>query len=300
MIISVSKRTDIPAFYGEWFLNRLDAGYCMVRNPKGKPYRVSLKREDVDGFVFWTKNISPFMGALATVYRRGYPFYVLYTINNYPKSIEPNVPPAEKSIQWMHELKDKYGPNAAVWRYDPIIVTRKPPNVWHLENFRKLAEALARATNEVVISFADITCYGHVQRNMAGINWLELATEEKITMAGQLASIAKEYGMQLTMCCERGVQPEGTRPSHCVDAGRMGQVALRPIVAKITGTRPGCECFFNRDIGDYDTCLHGCKYCYATTDNCLAKRLHGAHDAHGDMLIPLVEGSDTDRVGEVG
>jgi hypothetical protein len=296
VIISVSKRTDIPAFYGQWFLNRLDAGYCMVRNPKGKPYRVSLKREDVDGFVFWTKNIGPFVDALAIVHQRGYPFYVLYTINNYPKSIEPNVPSFEESVQWMHTLRDRYGPYAVVWRYDPIIVTRKPPNMWHLQNFRKLAEAMAGATNVVVISFVDIACYGHVQRHMAGINWLELATEEKITMASQLASVAKEYGMQLTMCCERGVQPEGTRPSHCVDAGRMAQVAGQPVTAKPGKGRPGCGCFLNRDIGDYDTCVHGCKYCYATASAWLAKRLHGAHDAHADMLIPLVEGSDTDRI----
>jgi hypothetical protein len=94
MIVSASRRTDVPAFYGEWFLNRLDAGYCMVRNPSGKPYRVSLRREDVDGFVFWTKDVGPFMEGLVAISQRGYTFYVQHTINNYPASLEPRVPPA--------------------------------------------------------------------------------------------------------------------------------------------------------------------------------------------------------------
>jgi hypothetical protein len=268
----------------------------MVRNPKGKPYRVSLKREDVDGFVFWTKNISPFMEKVAIVHQRGYPFYVLHTINNYPASLEPNVPPYEESVRNMHTLRDNYGPDAAVWRYDPIVITPGMPIEWHLANFRRLAEALRGATNEVVISFVDIACYSHVQGHMAGIKWSELATEEKITMASQLASVAKEYGMQLTMCCERGVQPEGTRPAHCVDADRIARVAGQPVKAKPGKGRPGCGCFLNRDIGDYDTCVHGCKYCYATASGWLAKRLRGAHDAHTDMLIPLVEDSDTERI----
>jgi hypothetical protein len=196
----------------------------------------------------------------------------------------------------MHTLRDNYGPDAAVWRYDPIVITPGMPGEWHVANFRRLAEALRGTTNEVVISFVDIGCYEHVQERMAHVKWSELAVEKKTAMASQLASIAKQYGMQLTMCCEPSMQPKGTRPSHCVDAERFARLVLHPIKAAHGGSRPGCRCFANRDIGDYETCMHGCIYCYATDDHALNKTFHAVHDAGAEILIPLAEGSDKERI----
>jgi len=291
MIVSASRKTDIPAFYGDWFLNRLDAGFCMVRNPRGKPYRVSLRREDVEGFVFWTKDIGPFMDKLAIISQRGYPFVVQHTINNYPAALEPHVPPAGASVQNMSKLGELYGPDAAVWRYDPIVVTPGITAEWHLANFSKLAEALRGVANEAVISFVDD--YKKMARNMAlaGIPWSEPGREEKRRMASQLAAVARENGMQLTMCCEGDFLPEGALPSHCIDATRMGRVCGRPVRAKAKPDRPGCGCCDNRDIGEYDTCLHGCRYCYATNSLVAAQGRHRAHDPHGEMLIPPATGS---------
>jgi hypothetical protein len=291
MIISVSRRTDIFTFYGEWFFNRLDAGYCMVRNPRGKPYRDSLRREDVDGFVFWTKDIGPFMDKLAIIHGRGYPFYVQHTINNYPASLAPHVPPAGASVQNMRKLAELYGPDAAVWRYDPIIHTTLTPWESHLANFAKLAEALRGATNEAGISFVDN--YKKMARNMAlaGIPWSDPGGEEKKRMASELAAIAGANGMQLTLCCEAKSMPESTRPSRCIDATRLARVAGRPLRSKAKPDRPGCGCCDNRDIGEYDTCLHGCRYCYATNSLVVAQERHQAHDPHGETLIPAAAGT---------
>jgi len=284
MIISASKRTDIPAHYGEWFLNRFEAGYCTVRTPPGKPYRVSLRREDVDGFVFWTKDIGPFMDKLAIVHGSGYPFYVQHTLNNFPASLEPHVPPAEASIQNLRRLAELYGPDVAVWRYDPIVITPEMPDEWHLANFRRLAGELRGATNEAVISFVDD--YRKMARNMAlaGIRWIEPGAEEKRRMASSLTSIARLNGMQLTMCCEGDVLPEGTRASRCIDAARMARLSGRPLKAKDKPCRQGCGCCDNRDIGEYDTCIHGCAYCYATNSLTGAQDRHRAHDPIGESM----------------
>lgn len=284
MIVSASKRSDIPAFYSEWFLNRLDAGYSMVKNSGGKPYKVSLRREDVDGFVFWTKNVGPFLESLAIVHGRGYPFYILHTINGYPASLEPAVPPAEVSVLNLRKLAELYGPDAAVWRYDPIVITPETPGEWHVANFARLAEALRGATNEAVISFVDD--YRKMARNMAraGVEWSKQERDEKRVMAAQLAAIARENRMQLTLCCEGDVIPEGARASRCINAARIELVGGPSLSPRPKPCRAGCGCCESRDIGAYDTCVHGCRYCYATNSLDAAEKRHQAHDPSSEFL----------------
>ena len=144
MIVSASYKTDIPAFYGEWFINRLKAGYCCVRNPYGSgSFRVSLRPEDVDGIVFWTRNIGPFLPRLPEVRRRGIPFVVQYTINAYPRALDAAVPDAGRSIEHMKALHGEYGPRVAVWRYDTIVYSSITPPDFHLRNFERIARELA-------------------------------------------------------------------------------------------------------------------------------------------------------------
>src|SRR5512145_694388 len=165
MIISASYRTDIPAFYGDWFNHRLDASYCLVENPySGVPYRVSLKREDVDGFVFWTKNVGPFFPTLAELTRRGYPFLVLYSLNGYPRTLERAVVNAERAVEHLKRVAAEFGPRVPVWRYDPIVFSSETPADFHRRNFERLARLLEGISDEVAISFANI--YQKSRRNL--------------------------------------------------------------------------------------------------------------------------------------
>lgn len=264
MIISASKRTDIPAFYAGWFIEHFKAGYFPIPRAGGACSKIWLAQGVVDGFVFWTKNVAPFMEALALVAQQRYPFYVQYTVNDYPKELEPHVPSVAESVSNIKGIRTAYGVDAVVWRYDPIVITPGMPAAWHVDNFRALAKSLYGATNEVVTSFADIRIYKHVRRRMADMKWLELTTTEKTTLASNLAAIAKQYDMRFTLCCETDVQ--GVCPARCVDVGRLERIAGHSILGKPGPCRVGCGCVANVDIGGYNTCGHGCRYCYATND----------------------------------
>ena len=291
MIISASYRTDIPAFYGDWFITRLDAGFCRTVNPYGRQiHTVRLDRDAVSGFVFWTKNLGPFRAALELVRDRGFPFVVQYTINAYPRALETSVTDAERAIGHMRDLASEFGPRAGVWRYDPVIATSMTSPDWHVDNFTGLADRLAGATDEVVISFAHI--YRKTRLNMDaasrlhGFGWNDPADDEKRALAVRLAAVAADRGIRLTLCSQEAYLVPGAAPSRCIDAERLSDVGGRPVAAPRKGNRPGCMCSESRDIGDYDTCPHGCVYCYAVRTPALARRRHGAHEPGDPLLSP--------------
>lgn len=302
MIISASYKTDIPTFYGEWFMNRLRAGYCRMVNPYGgQRYKISLKREDVDGFVFWTKNIGPFLKYLSEIRDKGYPFIVQHSINGYPRELESRVINYAQTVEHMHVLVREYGPDVAIWRYDPIVFSSLTPPDWHLDNFVKLAQALAGATNEVVISFAQI--YRKTKRNMDAasqefnFDWHDHETimqEQGKAFALELFHIAIKRGITLKVCSQAAFLTEGiVREARCVDAERLMKVAEwfglsseKAIEAKLKGNRKECGCFESRDIGEYDTCPHGCVYCYAVQRRELALQRFKEHDPYGEFLFP--------------
>jgi hypothetical protein len=295
MIISASYKTDIPTFYGEWFMNRLRAGYCRMVNPYGgQRYTISLKREDVDGFVFWTKNIGPFLKSLPEIRERGYPFIVQHTINGYPRQLESRVTNSDHTVEHMHTLASQYGPDVAIWRYDPIVFSSLTPPDWHLDNFTKLAKALAGATSEVVISFAQI--YRKTKRNMdaaakeCNFDWHDhetLMQEQGKAFAVELFHIAREYGITLKVCSQAAfLTPGMVEEARCVDAERLSRVSGGTIQAEKKGNRKECGCFASRDIGEYDTCPHGCVYCYAVQRRDLALQRFKDHDPQGEFLFP--------------
>ncbi len=290
MIISASYKTDIPAFYGEWFLNRLDAGYCKVHNPySGKPFEVSLSKKDVDGFVFWTKNLGPFLPKLVLIHDRAFPFVVQYTINNYPRELEASVVNAATAIGNIKTVAQLYGENAVVWRYDTIVFTSQTPFDFHVENFKVLAEQLCGTTNEVVISFAQM--YRKTEKNLnlasakLGFTWEKPSTEKKHNLLKELFRLAKQNGMQLTICSQPELADGGAGAARCVDAERLSRMVGQSIQAKLKANRVGCGCYASKDIGEYDTCVHGCVYCYAVQSLELAQKRYHAHNPNGESLF---------------
>lgn len=302
MIISASYRTDIPAFYGRWFMNRLAAGYCRVPNPyAGTAHRIALSAEAVDGFVFWTKNLGPFLASLEEVARLGHPFVVQYGINGYPRPLEAFVPNTDVAAAHLRRVADRHGPRVAVWRYDPIIITSATPPEWHIDRVTDLARSLRTCTDEVVVSF--VQPYRKTLRNMGralrrhGWVWRDPAPDEKRDMLRRLAERVADYGMTLRPCTQPTVTPTDVEPARCIDGARLADVAGRTIAHRVKGNRPGCLCAESRDIGAYDTCIQGCAYCYAVTDHETARRRLRRHDPMADILIPMGRASEKTEAG---
>ena len=290
MIVSASYRTDIPAFYGRWFMNRLEAGFCRVTNPYGgAPSTVPLTRAAVDGFVFWSRNLAPFLVPLDEVKRRGFPFILQTTITGYPRALEASVPAAAHAAAQLRAAPERFGSRATVWRYDPILLTSITETDWHFANFVRLAGELRGATDEVVVSFADF--YAKTATNLAaaaerhGFSWRDPDPEEKRALLRRLASVAAENGMALTLCTEPALVGPVVRAARCIDAERLSDIAGRPVVAREKGNRPGCACAESRDIGAYDSCPQGCVYCYAVRNRTAVQRNRARHDAEGEALI---------------
>jgi hypothetical protein len=279
MIISASYRSDIPAFHGDWFLAALAAGEVAVANPYSqRPYLVDLRPDAVDGYVFWTRNARPFARALAAVAARGKPFVVQYTILGYPRAIDTHVIDPRLAIENARAIAAAYGRRVVVWRYDPILLTPETETGWHRINFTRLADALAGIADEVVVSFAQL--YAKSARNLAkaGIAWRAPELAEQAGLVADLGAIAAERGIALSLCTQPALAAASGGPgARCVDAARLADIAGRPIAAATKGNRPGCLCAQSRDIGAYDSCVHGCRYCYAVADHeAVQRRLRAA------------------------
>jgi len=290
VIVSASYRTDIPAFYADWFMRRLAAGHCRVANPYGgSDYEVLLTPEAVDGFVFWTRNMRPLLPHLDAI-RRVAPFVVQFTLTGYPRALESSVIGVEEGVAQLSELRDRFGPRAAVWRYDPVVFAAGMDAETHCDGFARLARGLAGAVDEVVLSV--VTPYKKTRRNLDraarrhGFAWHDPPPEEKQELLSRLAAIGADRGMAPTLCSQPELLVPGLGEARCVDARRLSDVAERPIAARESGNRPGCRCALSRDIGAYDTCPHGCVYCYAVADRNRAVANFRAHDPEAECLMP--------------
>jgi hypothetical protein len=285
MIISASRRTDLPAFYGAWFLERVRAGCCEVPNPFNprQVSRVSLRPDDVDAFVFWTKDPAPFLGALDELDGRGFRYYFQFTLNPYGAPLEPRLPGLEARIGTFLRLAERLGPRRVLWRYDPIVVSEATPPGWHAEQFALLAERLRGATTRATISL--MVPYRKTVRRTAGTERFaprSPGAEEVATLVGELGKAAAREGISLRSCA--GGLP-GIEPGSCVDALLVRELWGVPAsVKKDSGQRPECRCAASRDIGVNDTCVHGCLYCYATRSQALAERRLAEHESNDSML----------------
>lgn len=295
MIVSASYRTDIPAFYGRWFLNRFRAGWVKAVNPYGRRISTIPLRTGIDGYVFWSRNAAPFQDALDEVRAAGYPFILHHTVTGYPRRLERSVIDPARAIAVIRDLAARHGPGAVVWRYDPVLISSLTPPSWHLDTFAALADSLAGAVDEVVVSFASL--YRKTERNLtlaaaAGerFDWVDPSRTEKQALLTRFVGLAAARGIGVSLCAQPELVVPGAAPGRCIDAGRLERVAAgwghpRSVPARSKGTRPGCQCHESRDIGEYDTCPHGCAYCYAVGSRELARRRFAEHDPDSEFLF---------------
>jgi len=278
MIVSASRRTDIPACYSDWFLRCIAEGYALVRNPLNahQVRRVDLSPEAVDGFVFWTKNPAPLLDKLDAL--SIYPYYFQFTLNAYGADVEPGLPPLGARVDTFRALSERIGKERIVWRYDPILLTPKYDMRFHTQQFERLTRSLAGCTELCTISFLDF--YPKIAAAVRELAVVEPLPEQRRELGGRLAKIAAAYGLRVDACAEdMDFADIGIGCARCVDAERLSRIAERPIkAAKDKNQRPACGCAASVDIGAYDTCPHGCRYCYATHS---LKAVRHSADAYG-------------------
>ena len=291
MILSVSRRCDIPAFFGKWFLNRLKEGFVCVRNPYNRHSvsKILLGSQTVDCIVFWTKNAAPFLQYLPQIDDLGYRYYFQFTVTPYGKEIEKNVGDKEKIIQTFHTLSDKIGKECAVWRYDPILLASGISVDWHIEQFRKMCEKMQNATERVVISFLD------EYQKLDKTKFRSPNEEEMLEIGTAFAEITKEYGLHIQTCAEK-ISILGIEKSACIDKTLIERICRTISVKKDQSQRSECLCAESIDIGEYDTCTHFCEYCYANNHEKTIEKKMTLHDENSPLLIGNIEPNDSVHV----
>lgn len=293
MIISASRRTDIPAFYSKWFINRIKDGFVMVRNPINPKQisKISLSPDVVDCIVFWTKNAKPIIEYL-DILDKNYMYYFQYTLNAYLNDIESNVEPLEKRIDTIKQLSNKIGASRVIWRYDPILITEKYSIEWHIKQFEKLASSLQNHVKTCVFSFIDI--YDKISSSMKKINARTLNQNEIDLIASEFSKIAKKYGLSLKTCSEEiDLSQYDISHSCCIDPVLISELLNCDLITKKDANqRLICGCVESIDIGQYNTCLNGCKYCYANYSYDSVIKNCSKHNIDSPLLIDVVNLED--------
>jgi DNA repair photolyase len=274
MVISASRRTDIPAFYSRWFMERIKVGTVDVANPfnPNQIRHVDLRPESVHAIVFWTRNPRPLTKFLPELDLMGYRYYFLYTITNYPKEIEPNVPSLKKTIETFKMLSDIIGPDRAIWRYDPIILSSITNADFHRGNFLQLALCLEGLSNRIIISFLNF--YKKTERRLndlsanKGIEWNnEHSVGTDLYFMKELKEISDSYGFTIHSCAEEHeLKLYQINPGRCIDNDLLNRLfGLSLPHRKDVAQREKCLCDTSVDIGAYNTCGYRCIYCYANS-----------------------------------
>jgi len=292
MLISASRRTDIPAFYADWFMNRLEAGFVLTRNPFNSRQirRVELRPDAVEAIVFWTRNPSRLQPHLDRLDALGYRYYFQFTLTGYPRALERATPALPRAIRVFQSLSERLGPERVIWRYDPILLTNLTPPAEHLRLFGFLARVLAGHTRRVVISFADFSSRIAANlRKVPDLTWEDITAQpaQLFELAARLAELARAQGMQIQTCAEALDLGEfGIAQGKCIDEELLGELFdLRLSPAKDPGQRKACRCIRSVDIGAYDSCPHGCIYCYASTRQQATQANYHRHDPRSSFLV---------------
>ena len=283
MILSASRRTDIPAFYADWFMRRIDAGFVLTRNPMNHAQlsRIPLSPETVDAIVFWTKDPQPMLGRLPELDAAGYRYYFQFTLTPYGRTLERGLRDKAEILNTFAALARCIGRERVVWRYDPIILNDTLNVGWHREQFARMCGRLAACTDTVTISFVDLyaKCRSPLLR--------EITPDEMTELAGFIGETARAHGLRVTACCEKAdLTPCGIERAACIDKARLEKLCGGPLaLAPDKNQRAGCGCVQSVDIGMYNTCLNGCVYCYANRSPSAAARQHARHDPAAPLLI---------------
>ena len=289
MILSIDYRTDIPAFYSEWIMNRFREGFLMFRNPTAKNvvHKVILDKEHIEGIIWCSKNYALLLPQLSEITDK-FPSVFQYTITGYGTDIEPNVPDILQTIDTFEKMSDMYGKDHIVWRYDPICYFNHNGNLddnfkYHIDSFTKLCSELSGYTERVIINF--VSMYEKVKKN-CGELLIEIPYEHKAAIVHEFVNIAKYYGM-IIQTCGNGLQfkdLDGVEVTGCIDEHALNIMGIYPK----KNNKPkqwGCLCYPNTSVGSYNTCMHKCKYCYASADFDICQHNYEMHNPKSPLLI---------------
>ena len=299
MIISASRRCDIPAFFSDWFINRIMEGFALVRNPMNPKSvsRINLSPEAVDGIVFWTKNPAPMIYKLDAL--KDYPYYFQFTLTPYESDVEENLPPKKDIIETFKKLSDKIGKNRIIWRYDPILINDRYNMDYHIDIFRDISKDLSGYTNKCVISFIDY--YKSIATNIKELGLKTITEKDMLRIAEYFSKTAGEYGIKIDTCAESvDLSQYGIGHSSCVDDAVFKEITgFTYDVEKDTNQRLECGCVMSIDIGMYNTCLNGCKYCYANHSEKTVKKNYANYNPHSLLLCSELTAEDAVKEREM-
>lgn len=291
MIVSASRRTDIPAFYTEWFMNRLKEGYVLTRNPMNHSQisKIPLSRDTVDCFVFWTKDPLPMSNKLKLLDEQGFSYYFQFTLTPYGSDMEVNLRNKNEIIYTFIELSRKIGKNKVLWRYDPIILNKDITHQYHIEKFTELCKKLSGYTEYCTISFVDL--YKKLSKNIINQVILPISDSDMIALASEFAKIGKFYNIKVRSCCEKlDLSRYGVSQGSCIDPYVIEAICGYSLeVKRDANQRQGCGCIQSVDIGVYNTCKNGCIYCYANYSLPSAIKNFEQHDPRSPILLGTVK-----------
>lgn len=293
LIISASRRTDIPSCYPEWFFNRIKEKYVLVRNPMNMHQisKINLSPDVVDCIVFWTKNPLPMIKKLDNL--KDYNYYFQFTLNSYSSDVEPNVPDKNDFIiPAFQYLSDKIGAEKVIWRYDPIFLSKKYTIDYHIKHFEMIAKRLKGYTCKCTISFIDL--YKNTIKNIKDLDLIVMTDEDKRRLALELSKIAFSYGLKMDTCAENIELGEfNITHAKCIDDKLIERIfGFKLNAKKDKNQRKECGCVSSIDIGMYNTCPNGCRYCYANYNNGLVKKNIEKHDIKSPLIYGQVMMND--------
>lgn len=293
MIISASRRTDIPAYYSEWFINRVKQSYLYVRNPMNRHQigKINLDPSVVDGIVFWTKNPIPMMDKLELL--QDYVYYFQFTLTSYGPEIEPGLPSKNKKlIPAFCELSKKIGKEKVIWRYDPIFLSDTYTLEYHKKYFGIMASKLGSYCEKCTISFLDL--YRNTTRNIKPFGIRVPTKEEQVELMTDFSKIANQYNFYIDTCAEDiDLSEFGIKHACCIDKNRLERIGgYRLEVKKDSNQRSICGCVASIDIGTYNTCKNGCVYCYANYSENTVNKQTECHDPLSPFLFGCLDEGD--------
>jgi hypothetical protein len=292
MIISASRRTDIPAYYSDWFFNRIKKRYVCVRNPVNihQISKINLNPDVVDCIVFWSKNPKPMLNKLQ--FLNEYTYYFQFTLNPYDNDIEIELPHKNEIIETFKNLSGMIGSQKIIWRYDPVLINKKYTIQYHIDKFYEYAGKLEGCTEKVTFSFIDF--YKKITENIKSAEMCEIIYEEKNIIADNFSRIAKENNLLIDTCAEDiELSKYNIAHARCIDDRLIAKlIGYNFIAEKDKNQRLECGCVGSVDIGEYNSCSNGCVYCYANYSKDVVRNNVKKHNPFSPLLIGEINKDD--------